>query len=58
MSKNGGFFARIAKFFREIKAELKKVVWPTWSQVRNNTGVVIVSILVVGVCIWLLDALF
>ena len=58
MSKNGGFFARIAKFFREIKAELKMGVWPTWSPVRNNTGVVIVSILVVGVCIWLLDALF
>lgn len=58
MSKTAGFFARISKFFREIKAEMKKVVWPSWNQIRNNTGVVIVSILIVGVCIWVLDALF
>ena len=58
MSKVGGFFAGIAKFFREIKVELKKVIWPSFSQVRNNTGVVIVCILIVGVCIWILDTLF
>lgn len=58
MSKVGGFFGRIAKFFREIKAELKKVVWPSWDQIRNNTVVVIISILIIGVCIWILDALF
>lgn len=24
-----GFFARIGRWFRELKVELKKVVWPT-----------------------------
>ena len=24
-----GFFARVGKWFREMKSELKKVIWPT-----------------------------
>lgn len=47
----------ISRYFRETKAELKKIVWPTPNQVFNNTIVVIVAILVVGVFIWVLDAL-
>jgi hypothetical protein len=31
------FFGNSAKFLRETRAELKKVVWPTWSQVRVFT---------------------
>lgn len=56
-----GFFRRtgnrISKWFREMKAELKKVVWPTKKQVLQNTLVVIVSVLVVGAFIWVFDAL-
>lgn len=58
MSKKVGFFARISKFFREIKVELKKVVWPSWSQIRNNTSIVIVCIILIGIGIWVLDAVF
>lgn len=52
-----GFFARISKWFREMKAELKKVQWPTKKQTINNTVVVIVCCIVVGICIWLFDTL-
>lgn len=52
-----GFFKRIGKYFREMKSELKKVVWPTRSQVINNTIVVFVCCLVVGAFIWIFDAL-
>ena len=58
MKAIGRFFARIGKFFKEIKVELKKVVWPTWSQVKNNTLVVLACILIIGIAIWLLDAFF
>ena len=47
-----GFFARIGKWFREMKVELKKVQWPTKKQTINNTVVVIVCCIVVGICIW------
>lgn len=39
---------RVVKYFRELKSELKKVVWPSKSQVLNNTGVVLVVMLLVG----------
>ena len=45
------------KWFREMRSELKKVVWPTRSQTINNTLIVIACVLVVGVFIWGFDAL-
>ncbi|MCI5892054.1 MAG: preprotein translocase subunit SecE [Clostridiales bacterium] len=52
------FFNRIAKYVKEVKSEMKKVVWPTFAKVRQNTLIVIVYVLLVGVVIWGLDALF
>ena len=52
-----GLFARIGKWLRELKSELKKVQWPTAKQTVNNTVIVIVCVLVVGVFIWVFDAL-
>ena len=43
------------KFFREIKSELKKVVWPTKEQVLKNALIVAGCVLVVGLFIWLFD---
>ena len=50
-----GFFARIGRWFRELKVELKKVVWPTGKQTANNTLIVIACVIVVGVFIWIFD---
>ena len=55
-TKKLGFFKRIGKWFREMKSELKKVVWPTKSQMINNTVIVLVSVLIVGIFIWVFDA--
>ena len=46
----------IREYFRGIKIELKKVVWPTKSQMVNNTVIVLVCTLIVGICIWVFDA--
>lgn len=53
--KKPGLFARIGKWFKEMKSELKKVVWPTGKQTLNNTIIVIVCCIIVGICIWLFD---
>jgi preprotein translocase subunit SecE len=50
-------FAGLAKWFRGMKSELKKVVWPTWSQVLNNTVVVIVVSVIFAIVIGLIDTL-
>lgn len=46
---------RIAKYFRELKSELKKVVWSSPKQVLKNALIVVGCVLVVGVFIWLFD---
>ena len=43
------------KFFREIRSELKKVVWPTKELVLMNALSVAGCVLVVGLFIWLFD---
>ena len=50
-----GFFARAAKWLKDMRSELKKVQWPTRKQTINNTGIVIACVAVVGVFIWLFD---
>ena len=58
--ENEGFFkrtgARISKWFREMRSELKKVVWPSRKQLIQNSLVVLLCVLVVGVFIWIFDA--
>ena len=53
--KKPGIFARIGKWFRDMKSELKKVQWPTRKQTINNTLIVIACVIVVGICIALFD---
>ncbi len=57
--KKSNIFVRAAKavgtYFRELKSELKKVVWPSGKQVRNNTMIVLVAVILVGVLVALLD---
>ena len=50
-----GIFARIKRWCKETKAELKKVQWPTWKQTWNNTLTVIVCVILVGIFIWAFD---
>ena len=51
-------FTRMVNYFKEVKAEMKKVVWPTLSKIRLNTITVIIYVVVVGLVICGLDGLF
>ena len=51
-----GVFQRAAKWLHELKVEAKKVVWPTPKQVVKNTLIVVACVIVVGVFIWMFDA--
>ena len=48
-------WGRICKYFRELRSELKKVVWPTPQQVGKNTLVVGGCCGIVGLFIILFD---
>ena len=52
-----GFFKRVAKWFREMKSELKKVIWPTRKQLVTNTVVSVVVMLISALGVWGFDFL-
>ena len=54
----GNFFRRIGNFFGEVKAELKKVVFPSRSETIGSTGVVIVFVMILGVYLSVIDGLW
>ena len=45
-------------FFKDFKAELKRVVWPTPKQLLNSTIAVITMVLVIGIIVFGLDMVF
>ena len=47
--------SKVAKFFREMRSELRKVVWPTAEQVLKNAAIVAGCVIVVGIFIWVFD---
>ncbi len=48
----------VVKYFKGVKSEFKKVTWPSFKQIVNNTTTVIVSVIAVGLFIFLLDTAF
>lgn len=45
-------------FFKDFKAELKKVIWPTPKQLVNKTVAVIVIVLITAAIVFVLDLVF
>jgi len=45
-------------FFKEFKAELKRVSWPTFKQLVNNTTAVLTIVLITAVIVFFLDVIF
>lgn len=50
-----GPFARLALFYRQIVAELRKVVWPSRNQLSTYASVVIVFVLIMIGLVTVLD---
>lgn len=60
ISKTGRFFknlgVRIARSFKEMYAELKKVTWPQRSELINYSVVVLAFMVAMGIVIFAIDA--
>ena len=52
------FFKGIGKYFKDTKSELKKVVWPSKKDVRNNTLIVLAVVAITVVALVILDTVF
>lgn len=55
LEKVRSFFSSIPRFLGEVKAEMKKVSFPTRDEVVGTTIVVLVTSVVFAVYLWLAD---
>jgi preprotein translocase subunit SecE len=46
---------KIKTFFIEVNAEVRKVTWPTFKEVRDTTIVVIIAVFLFGVFLYFVD---
>jgi len=58
MSKKIRWYKRFIVFLREVKAEIKKVTWPSKNEVYSTTVVVLIATTFIGIYLYLLDIFF
>ncbi len=44
LAKVSAWPARLREYWEELKGEMQRVTWPSWTQVRGTTIVVIVAV--------------
>ena len=50
--------SRVSDFFKAVKGEFKKIVWPEKKNVVKNTGIVIAFVVIISVLVFILDTIF
>jgi preprotein translocase subunit SecE len=58
----GNWVVRTVEFFRDVRAEVRKVSWPSWEELKKATTVIVIFVaslgLVIGWMDWLLQQIF
>lgn len=55
VKKKIGFKEKFTRFFLDARGEMKKIVWPGKKNVINNTGIVIVVMIIAAIFVGCLD---
>jgi preprotein translocase subunit SecE len=58
MSEKERWYKRFWTFLKEARAELKKVTWPSRSEVYSTTLVVIIAVIFFGFYLFFMDVAF
>jgi preprotein translocase subunit SecE len=58
MSQKEKWYRRFISFLREVRAELKKVTWPSRNEVYSTTVVVIFATIFFGFYLFFMDVVF
>ena len=48
---------RTVDFLREVRAEIRKVTWPTWAELKKATWVIVVFVIALGLLIGFMDSI-
>jgi preprotein translocase subunit SecE len=54
-TRSGGGGWRPIQFIRDVRLELKKVTWPTRSEVMSTTVVVMIAVVFFSAYLWVVD---
>ena len=61
-ASKGNWVVRVAEFLRDVRAEIRKVTWPTWEELKKATTVIVIFVTALGLFIgwmdWLLQQVF
>jgi preprotein translocase subunit SecE len=52
-----GLAQRSAGYLRDVRAEIRKVTWPTWPDLRRTTVIVSIFVIVIGIIIGIMDVI-
>ena len=58
MSEKTIWYKRFLNFLKDVKAELKKVTWPSRAEVTSTTIVVIIATVFFGFYLFFMDVIF
>lgn len=58
MSQKTIWYKRFLNFLKDVKAELKKVTWPSRTEVTSTTIVVIIATVFFGFYLFFMDVIF
>ena len=58
MSKKVRWYKRMLPFLREVRADVKKVTWPSRNEVYSTTIVVIIATVFFGFYLYIMDLIF
>ncbi|HEX8774678.1 MAG TPA: preprotein translocase subunit SecE [Pyrinomonadaceae bacterium] len=50
-----GFVARTSQFLRDVRAEMKRVSWPTFNEVKNTTIITLIAVIFFAVYLFAVD---
>jgi preprotein translocase subunit SecE len=53
-----GPFGRMAQFLRDVRAEMKRVSWPSVNEVKNTTIITLVAVIFFAVYLFLVDRIW
>jgi preprotein translocase subunit SecE len=49
--------ARLAEFLKDVRSEMRKVIWPSRPEVQSTTTVVLVTVFIFAAYFWLVDTI-
>ncbi len=54
-AKDSGIIARTRSYFSAVRAEMRRVTWPSRTELTNYSVAVIASLIIFGFAVWLVD---